>query len=89
VLPASLPPIFTGLRLALNLAVMLTIAGELVVASSGLGHVMWFSWQTMRVADVYAWLVVIGAVGVTLNAVVSALARRAIPWAPQRPELLR
>ena len=80
ILPGSLPSVLTGGRIAVNLAVMLTIAGEFVVSQRGLGHIMWFSWQTLRIADVYAWLAVTGAIGTLLNWLLSRLANRAMPW---------
>jgi len=80
VIPGSLPMVMTGARLALNMSLVLVIAGELLVAQRGLGQMMWFSWQTMRIADVYAWLVVTGAIGVAINWVLATVAARAMPW---------
>lgn len=80
VLPGSLPLVLTGARLSVNVALMLTIAGELVVAQSGLGEKMWFAWQTMHIADVYAWLFVISAVGLALNRMLAWISRRFMPW---------
>jgi NitT/TauT family transport system permease protein len=80
VLPGSLPMVLTGARLALNMALVLVIAGELLVAQRGLGQMMWFSWQTMRIADVYAWLVVTGFIGVMLNWILARIATWAMPW---------
>ena len=62
------------------MALVLVIAGELLVAQRGLGQAMWFAWQTMRIAEVYAWLVVTGAIGVLLNRVLAMISRRAMPW---------
>jgi len=89
ILPGSLPSALTGARLAINLAVMLTIAGEFVVSQRGLGHIMWFSWQTLRIADVYAWLAVTGAIGTFLNWLLSQLAIRTMPWQEPAPHAVR
>lgn len=80
VIPGALPMVMTGARLALNMSLVLVIAGELLVAQQGLGQAMWFSWQTMRITDVYAWLVVTGALGVTLNWVLARVAAWSMPW---------
>lgn len=80
VIPGSLPLIFAGTRLSLNVALMLVIAGELLVAQRGLGQMLWFSWQTMRIADVFAWLFVTSALGLAMNVALNVLARRAMPW---------
>lgn len=84
VIPGSLPMVFTGARLALNMSLVLVIAGELLVAQQGLGQAMWFSWQTMRITDVYAWLVVTGLIGVLLNRTLALLAAWAMPWSDVR-----
>jgi len=80
VIPGSLPLVLTGARLALNMSLVLVIAGELLVAQRGLGQAMWFSWQTMRIADVYAWLVVTGFIGVMLNWTLARIANWIMPW---------
>lgn len=78
--PGSLPMVVTGARLAINVSLVLVIAGELLVAQRGLGQMMWFAWQTMRIPQVYAWLAVTGAIGVALNASLTWGAARAMPW---------
>jgi len=80
VLPGSLPLVLTGARLSINVALMLVIAGELLVAQRGLGQMLWFSWQTMRIADVYAWLVVTSVIGVALNWGLERFSAWAMPW---------
>jgi ABC-type nitrate/sulfonate/bicarbonate transport system permease component len=78
--PGSLPLVLTGAKLSLNVALMMVIAAELLVAQRGLGQMLWFSWQTMRIADVYAWLFVTGSLGVVLNWMLAGLAVWAMPW---------
>ncbi len=80
VLPGSLPLVLTGARLSINVALMLVIAGELLVAQRGLGQMLWFSWQTVRIADVYAWLAVTGGLGLALNWVLEWVSARTMPW---------
>lgn len=80
VIPGSLPMVLTGLRLALNMSLVLVIAGELLVAQRGLGQAMWFSWQTMRISEVYAWLAVTGALGVILNRALALFSSWVMPW---------
>jgi NitT/TauT family transport system permease protein len=80
VLPGSLPVMLTGLRLALNVALLITIAVELVTARRGLGNLIWMGWETMRTEHLYAGLVVIAGLGVLLNGVLGALSRWLVPW---------
>lgn len=80
VLPGSLPMVLTGARISINVALVLTIAGELLVSQSGLGQKMWFGWQTMRIPDVYAWLAVTSLLGITLNSLLKRFSAWAMPW---------
>lgn len=84
ILPGSLPWVLTGGRLALNIALLLTIAVELVSAREGLGEMIWFAWQTLRTEELYASLAVIGALGVGFNLILQLLARRLVPWHLER-----
>lgn len=80
VLPGSLPMALAGARLSLNVALTLTIAGELVAAQRGLGHMLWFAWQTFRIEEVYAGLVVISVIGIGLNVILARFSKWVMPW---------
>ncbi len=80
VLPGSLPMVLSGLRLSANVAFLVTIAVEIVAADSGLGALIWLSWEILRVELLYAVLVVISLFGVTLNLTLAGLAHRLSPW---------
>ncbi len=83
-LPGSLPMLLSGVRLALNIALLITMAMEMMFATRGLGAVVWRSWQTMRTEEIYATLAMIAALGICMNLVVQALARRLVPWQTER-----
>lgn len=80
VLPASLPLVFSGLRLAANVTLLVTIAAEIVMADRGLGALVWLSWETMRVELLYATLVVIASLGVALTGGLRLIRRAVVPW---------
>ena len=80
VVPGSLPLVLTGARLALNTALVLTIAVEVVAAREGLGEMIWFAWETLRTEDLYVTLIVIAALGISFNAVLQRLTGRLVPW---------
>ncbi len=80
VLPGSLPMVLSGLRLSANVAFLVTIAVEIVAADSGLGALIWLSWEVLRVELLYAVLVVISLFGVTLNLGLGGLATWLAPW---------
>jgi len=83
-LPGSLPMLLSGVRLALNIALLITMAMEMMFASRGLGALVWRSWQTMRTEEIYATLAMIAAIGICLNLVIQALTRRLVPWQVDR-----
>jgi ABC-type nitrate/sulfonate/bicarbonate transport system permease component len=83
VLPGSLPFMLSGVRLALNTALHMAIAVEIISANRGLGSIIWFAWETLRVEDLYVALIVISIVGVLMNWSLRRLALRLVPWQKQ------
>jgi NitT/TauT family transport system permease protein len=84
-LPGSLPLMLTGLRLASNAAFHSTIGVEMVGSRSGIGSLLWLSWQTFRIDQLYAVLVVIAAIGIGLAALIGWVTTRSAPWIVDRP----
>lgn len=79
-LPGALPLVLAGTRLGLNIALLVTIAIELLAVQTGLGKMMWFAWQTMRTEELYVSLFVTAAVGIGLNMFLEYLRRLLVPW---------
>lgn len=80
VIPGSLPFVLAGARVALNVALSLTIAVELITADNGIGKMIWLAWQTLRIEDVYAGVVMAAAIGLGIRAVIQFLTHRLVPW---------
>ncbi|MGB5661598.1 MAG: ABC transporter permease [Thermoanaerobaculia bacterium] len=80
IVPGSLPSVLTGVRLAANVALLVSISVELVSTDAGLGNRIWFAWQTFRIEDLWAYLVVISLLGIVLMASVRLLDRLVVPW---------
>lgn len=80
VVPGSLPMSLSGLRLAANVTLLVTIAAEIVMAEEGLGSLVWLAWETLRVELLYATLVVVSLLGIGLSTTLQALHRALIPW---------
>jgi NitT/TauT family transport system permease protein len=80
ILPGSLPLALTGLRLAVNSGLVVAIAVEMLSAQEGLGAQVWLAWQTMRLQELYAILVVIALLGLGFNALLAAATTRLTPW---------
>jgi NitT/TauT family transport system permease protein len=81
ILPASMPSIFTGLRLALGVSLLIIVAAEFVAANSGIGYLIWISWSTLSVGKMYAGLVVIAALGVLFTSGLEFVGKKMMPWA--------
>jgi NitT/TauT family transport system permease protein len=80
ILPGSLPLALTGLRLAVNSALVVAIAVEMLSAQEGLGAMIWLAWQTLRTEELYAVLVVIGLLGLVFSALLGMLTKRLVSW---------
>jgi ABC-type nitrate/sulfonate/bicarbonate transport system permease component len=68
VLPASLPRIFIGFRLAAGIALIVSVTVEIAANPIGLGHAIMMAQQSLHPALMLALLVWIGVVGVAMNA---------------------
>ncbi len=80
VLPGSLPMTLSGLRLAANVTLLVTIAAEIVMADEGLGSLVWLAWETLRVEVLYATLVVVSLLGIGVSTGLHGLHRILVPW---------
>ena len=79
-IPAALPFIFTGLRISTAFAFLLAIAAEMLSANSGLGFRLIISQRTFEPATMYASLLLVAALGFTVDRVLGALIRRMLVW---------
>jgi NitT/TauT family transport system permease protein len=80
VLPASLPSIFTGLRIGLGIAWTAVIVAEMVAVKSGLGYVLWDAYYVGRMDVVIADMVSIGVLGLLSDRVILLIERWALTW---------
>lgn len=79
-IPAALPALTSGLRVATAVAPIGAVVGEWVGSSAGLGHLMLHANARMQVDVMFAALFVLAVMAVTLYFSVDAALRRAIPW---------
>ncbi len=78
--PAALPLIFTGARIAITFCVIGAVFGELVGASQGLGYLMERSAAQFQTARVFACIVILAIMGISLFGLVALIERLALPW---------
>jgi NitT/TauT family transport system permease protein len=79
-LPNAMPYIFAGLEIAMIFSLLGAIVAELVGAESGLGMLIQSMNFTMDVAGQFSVLLILSAVGLALNGIVTAIRRRALFW---------
>ena len=82
VLPASLPAIFTGLRLGLGFAWVVIVVGEMTGVQTGLGAIIMEARQLSRTEIVICGMVTIGVAGFITDRLVLLLGRRLLRWSP-------
>jgi NitT/TauT family transport system permease protein len=82
VLPASLPAIFTGLRLGLGFAWVVIVVGEMTGVQTGLGAIIMEARQLSRTEIVISGMIVIGIAGFISDRLVVLLGQWLLRWSP-------
>jgi len=80
IIPAAMPVIFAGLRLALGTALIVIISVEFLRAKQGVGFMTFYYWEVLNPEKMYAGLFVVMALGVVLTLALQWLQRRVMPW---------
>jgi len=76
----ALPMIFAGLKIALAVSFVVLVAAEFVASKSGLGYLIWNSWELLQVDYMFVGIVVIGILGLITAVMFQELERLVIPW---------
>lgn len=79
-LPGALPSIFTGMKVAMGVSLIVIVAAELLAAKSGIGFLIWTSWQVFEVEKMYVGLFVTAILGFASSILLDWAERRLIPW---------
>jgi NitT/TauT family transport system permease protein len=85
VVPASLPVIFPGLRIALGVGWMCVVTAELIAAQSGLGYMIQQNRVLLQTQNVVVGMATIGAIGFGMTGMMGAVERRVAPWRQETP----
>lgn len=67
ILPASLPYIFTGLRISLGIAWLVIVAVEMLTGGIGIGFFVWDEWSRLNLSSVFLAVFIIGLTGLILD----------------------
>lgn len=80
ILPASVPTIFTGIRMAGTGAILVLIAAEMVGAKEGLGYLITYSQYNFQIPQMYAGILTIALLGLLINQGLTLLERKFSKW---------
>jgi putative hydroxymethylpyrimidine transport system permease protein len=80
-LPSALPFLFSGAKVAVAVAVIGAVFGELVGSDAGLGHAIQVGTAQLETARVFAAVLILSIMAIALFGLVALLERRAVPWA--------
>lgn len=82
VLPSAAPFLATGLRITATMSLLLAIGSEIIGGAPGIGLAISNTQAGAQVAQVYAYVIVSGVLGLLLNVVLLRLERRVLRWHP-------
>lgn len=77
--PASVPYIFTGLRIGIGLSWLAIVAAEMLVGGVGIGFFIWDAWNSSRLSEIILALVYVGVVGLMLDRLIAFVASKVVP----------
>lgn len=78
-LPATVPYIFTGLKIAIGLSWLAIVAAEMLTGGVGIGFFIWDAYNSGSNSEVILAIVYVGLVGLLLNALIGYIASRIVP----------
>jgi ABC-type nitrate/sulfonate/bicarbonate transport system permease component len=80
--PTLLPFLFTGVRLAAAMALVLAVTAEMVIGSYGIGRGIVVAQASNATPEAYAYVLVAGLMGVVINMAARRLEKRLLGWHP-------
>jgi nitrate/nitrite transport system permease protein len=75
-LPSAMPFVMTGVRLAIGVAWLVIVAAEMLTGGVGIGFWVWDEWNNLKVESILTAIVVIGLVGLMLEALLTMISKR-------------
>jgi ABC-type nitrate/sulfonate/bicarbonate transport system permease component len=80
VVPAAMPQIFAGLRIALGIALIVMVFSEMIASTSGLGFYILTSQRRFLVPETYGGVLLIGLIGWAFSVLFLYVERRVLSW---------
>jgi NitT/TauT family transport system permease protein len=79
-LPAAMPSIATGLRVAVAIALIVGISSEMMLSTDGLGKRVVYAQRMLQIPDLYAGVITLAVLGFALNRACLFAESRLIGW---------
>ena len=79
-IPTALPEVFSGMKIAVTLAIIGAIIGEFVGGNRGLGYLIIVANQELDTALAFAAIFLLSVMGIALYALIELCERIFIPW---------
>jgi len=83
-LPSATPDILSGLRLGLTVSLILAVVCEMIAGLDGLGQWVLLAARAYKSADIFAGVILLGAIGFVANASLRLIEARALRWRGRR-----
>jgi nitrate/nitrite transport system permease protein len=75
-LPASVPYIFTGLKIGIGLSWLAIVAAEMLIGGVGIGFFIWDAWNSSLMSEIILALIYVGIVGTLLDRLITIIGRK-------------
>lgn len=79
-LPHALPDILAGMRLSMTVSLIVSVVGEMIASQPGLGQAVLLAARSFRASDLFAGVLLLGAIGFVSNAGLALAERRLLRW---------
>ena len=79
-LPNALPDVFAGMRVSIAIALIVTVASEMLSSQPGIGYLMLVAARAFRSADIFAGIIVLGILGFLTNYATQKLEDWLLRW---------
>jgi nitrate/nitrite transport system permease protein len=76
--PATVPYVFTGLRIGVGLSWLAIVAAEMLIGGVGIGFFIWDAWNSSLISEIILALVYVGVVGLLLDKLMAFIGRLAV-----------
>jgi ABC-type nitrate/sulfonate/bicarbonate transport system permease component len=80
VMPAAIPYIIAGMRLAVARVLIMVVVAELYASNAGIGYLIFQAGSSYDTSMIFVGVVILASAGIILNALLRAVERRVAPW---------